>query len=159
MITSAKDVQLALGISEDAAKLYLAALEESPAALTQLSRRTQISRTVIHRPLNELLDLGLLLKEPVGKRLHYHPIGPQDWPLIMDRRRQMAAKLSFSLLRQISIPGGDVQMKWRSGIAGIETALREFFAKSKGKFSANLRTPKRSITLGMPLATSPSKSE
>lgn len=135
-----KDIQLALGISEGAARLYLAALQENPATLTQLSRRAQISRTVIGKPLNELLELGIFTKRAAGKRLLYYPIGPQDWPLIAKRRDQAAKELSRSLLQQISVPS-DLHIKWYGGISGIETAIREFFLKSRCKFFRQFENP------------------
>ncbi len=128
-----KDLQLALGLSESAAKLYTAALQIGSGTLTEIARRGEVSRTVISNPLNELLELGLLIKQVQGKRKHYYPLSPEEWPSVLEKRKLLAQEISRTLLQQLVIPGEDLQVRWHSGISGIQSAIRGFLTKHGGK--------------------------
>ncbi|KKW20903.1 MAG: Transcriptional regulator TrmB [Parcubacteria group bacterium GW2011_GWB1_52_7] len=123
-----------LGISQNAAKIYFAALEHGGATLTELARDAGLVRTVMTKPLNELFDNGLISKRQEGKRVKFYPLNPQELPKLLDRKRVELETLSQSLLQQISAPDKDMQIRWYSGMAGIQSAIREFFEKSCGDF-------------------------
>ncbi|OHA01137.1 MAG: hypothetical protein A3H71_02620 [Candidatus Sungbacteria bacterium RIFCSPLOWO2_02_FULL_48_13b] len=123
-----------LGLSQSAAKIYFAALEHGGATLTELARDAGLVRTVMAKPLNELFDNGLISKRQEGKRIKFYPSNPQELPKLLDRKRAELETLSKSLLQQISAPDKDMQIRWYSGISGIQTAIKEFFGKSLGDF-------------------------
>jgi len=134
MLKIAQELKTALGISINAAELYVAALQRGPLTLTELARETDISRTIIPKPLKELLDNALLQKQTIGKRVFYYAINPQELPAVIEKKKQTLIDISNLLLQQISAPDQDLQVRWYSGISGIQTAIKEFFTKSKGDF-------------------------
>jgi len=123
-----------LGISQNAAKIYFAALEHGGATLTELAREAGLVRTVMAKPLNELFDNGLISKRQEGKRVKYYPSNPQELPSLLEKKKQSLKELSRVLLQQISVPDQNMQVRWYSGITGIQLAIKEFFEKSRGDF-------------------------
>jgi len=93
-----------LGISQNAAKIYFAALEHGGATLTELAREAGLVRTVMAKPLNELFDNGLISKRQEGKRVKYYPSNPQELPSLLEKKKQSLKELSRVLLQQISVP-------------------------------------------------------
>jgi len=125
----------AVGISSHEADIYLAALHSGPATLTELARATKLSRTIVGRPISNLVDGGLLTKKVVGKRVFYHPLNPQELVSFFAKKKEMVAHVAQLLHQQISAHEQDLQVRWFSGISGIQNAFREFFSKrSTGDF-------------------------
>lgn len=123
-----------MGLSRHAAELYLAALETGPMTMNELSRAIGVARTALAKPIGELVEAGLFLKTPRGKRLFYSPANPQELPSLLERKKQALEELAASLLQQISAPESDIQVRWYSGISGIQTATRELFRRGRGNF-------------------------
>ncbi len=127
-------LKISLGLSANSAKIYLAALENGGGTLTELARDAGLARTVMTKPIVELSAQGLLEKQQEGKRIKYYASNPQELPRLIERKKAGLEELSKSLLQQISSPEKDLQIRWYSGIAGIKTAIREFFKGSKGNY-------------------------
>lgn len=140
-ILETRELEKSLGISPKAAKLYMSALREGPSTLTELARAAEFSRTIVEKPFAELLELGLLYKRMKGKRLLYYPMSPQELPSLLDKKKQSLLDISRFLLQQISVPDQDLQVRWHSGISGIQNGIREFFLESKGKFFRQFENP------------------
>ncbi len=127
-----QELAAALGILPHSARLYFAALQHGEGTLTELARHAKLSRTITQKPISELIENGLLIKRLAGKRIRYAPINPQQLPSLIEKRKQRLVDLSNVLLQQISAAEQDLQVRWYSGMAGIHTAMREFYGHAKG---------------------------
>ncbi|OHA01568.1 MAG: hypothetical protein A3C11_02435 [Candidatus Sungbacteria bacterium RIFCSPHIGHO2_02_FULL_49_12] len=141
MINHSHELEKALGISSNSARIYFAALQYGSGTLTELARHAELSRTTTNKPLQELIENKLLAKRLVGKRIVYTPLNPQQLPTILEYKRQKLIDISTILLQQISVPDQDLQVRWHSGISGIQTGIKEFFSESKGKYFREFENP------------------
>ena len=76
-----------IGLSENEAKIYIAALELGSASLQELTNKTGIKRTTVNYVVNEILLKNKVLKtELVGKRKVYIPTSPEGLYNILDKK-------------------------------------------------------------------------
>lgn len=66
-----------LGISEKAAKIYLATLALGTAAVKDIALKSELKRPTVYVHLGELLNAGLLEKYPSGKKEYYKATDPK----------------------------------------------------------------------------------
>jgi len=66
----------AIGIHEHGAKIYLALLERGEKSIADLTKATSLFRVEIYRQLPQLIDAGLVLETPKGKRKNYIAASP-----------------------------------------------------------------------------------
>lgn len=67
-----------IGLSEKAAKVYLAALELNEATVQELARETKLKRTTIYYTLEELTRFGALLETNRRGKTYYTPALPRE---------------------------------------------------------------------------------
>ncbi len=67
-----------IGLSEKAAKVYLAALTLGEATVLSLSKHADVKRTSIYYVLEELKQLGALVETKRQKKVYYLPTEPKD---------------------------------------------------------------------------------
>lgn len=60
-----------LGLTAQAAKIYLAALELGEASVGQLAKKAKMKRTTLYYILDELIGAGVLISTKVGKKNYY----------------------------------------------------------------------------------------
>lgn len=72
-----EDLQ-SLGLTKTQAKLYLALVEHGQATVTELHRRTKISRSTIYDNLERLVDLGLAIEKNIQRRKYFSATSPID---------------------------------------------------------------------------------
>lgn len=85
-----EDIRLVqnIGLSDKAAKLYIAALELGESTVQSLALRSGLKRTTIYYILNELLDAGALLETKRNKKVYYMAELPRQ--LIKRARERLA---------------------------------------------------------------------
>lgn len=66
-----------LGLTENQAKVYLAALELGLSSMTELSQKSNLKRPTAYLIVEELMILGLLAQTKTGKRKVYSAIHPR----------------------------------------------------------------------------------
>ncbi len=66
-----------LGLSEKAAKVYVAALELGEATVQDLAKRSKLKRTTVYYVLSELTDAGALVLVKREKKWYYQPTAPR----------------------------------------------------------------------------------
>ena len=66
-----------IGLSEKAAAIYLALLNNRRMTVAELARDSGIKRATCYEYIDQLLVKGFLLREPVGKRMFYSGVKPQ----------------------------------------------------------------------------------
>lgn len=66
-----------LGIKENPAKIYLAALSIGSASIQELAAKANLRRPTVYEYVEELLREGLLEKVPMGKRVYFKAADPR----------------------------------------------------------------------------------
>src|SRR5579872_4050022 len=66
-----------IGLSEKAAKIYLAALENGESTIQQLAKTSGLKRTTIYYVIAELLETGALIEARHKKKIYYLAEPPQ----------------------------------------------------------------------------------
>lgn len=78
MHTSLARAVAASGMSDKAARAYLACLELGEATVQQIAERAKLKRTSVYYVIDELVDAGALLKTKRNKKLYYIPEAPAE---------------------------------------------------------------------------------
>lgn len=83
-----------LGLTTQAAKIYLAALDLGEASVQQLARKSRIKRTTLYYILDELIEAGVLIYTKVGKKNYYVPERPAH---LLKRAKERISNFEESL--------------------------------------------------------------
>ncbi len=75
-----------LGLSDKAAKIYIAALELGEASVQQLAEKSGLKRTSLYYILDELIDSGVLIAAKTGTKIRYVPEQPETLLKIIKER-------------------------------------------------------------------------
>ena len=112
-----------LNLSPQQAKLYLAALELSPAGAAILSKKAGIERTASYPHLEELVRIGLLTVMPEKSRKLYVAQDPKVLGKILDDRKEVFKRLLPDLMSTFSIEGVKPKIRYYEGKEGAKTIL------------------------------------
>ncbi len=83
-----------LGLTSQAAKIYLAALDLGEASIQQLARKSRMKRTTLYYILDELIEAGVLVYTKVGKKNYYVPERPVN---LLKRAKERISNFEESL--------------------------------------------------------------
>lgn len=67
-----------LGLSENAANIYMYLLSNKPSGIAKIAQESKIYRPAVYKALPELLSLGLISKTPTGKRQLFTALPPSN---------------------------------------------------------------------------------
>lgn len=129
-----------LGISENAAKLYFAALGLGTASIQDLANKADLKRPTAYQYVEELLKEGLLEKAPLGKREYYRAIDPG---VIETRAQQALARVQSALpdlQAEKSETEGRPSVTVLEGHKGVEQIYQELTEANALRFWSNLGT-------------------
>lgn len=127
-----------IGISEKAAKVYIAALGLGTASVQALSEKAGLKRPTTYLHLHELLDAGLLEKAPLGKKEYYRAAPPD---LLEERAESRLALLKEALpeLRDLqSATLGKPGVRVLVGKQGAEQVYKEIAQANSIRFWTEL---------------------
>jgi HTH-type transcriptional regulator, sugar sensing transcriptional regulator len=128
-----------IGVSEKAAKVYLAALGLGNASVQTLSEKAGLKRPTTYLHLQELLDAGLLEKAPIGKKEYYRAANP-DILAEQAETRLALIKESMPELRELqSATSGKPGVRVLVGKQGAEQVYREIAQANIFDFGRNLQ--------------------
>ena len=112
-----------LGLSSQQARLYVAALEISPAGATALSKKADMERTACYSHLEELVKLGLInIAFEKGKRL-YSAVHPRALGEILDDKNALYRKLLPELMTIYNVKGVKPRIQYYEGKEGMRTIM------------------------------------
>lgn len=83
-----------LGLTEKAARVYLAALETGEATVQDLAKRAVLKRTTVYYVLHELLEFGALIVTKRNRKQYYIPEEPKN---LLKRARERITDVEDSL--------------------------------------------------------------
>lgn len=115
----------ALGITEKAAKVYLAALPFERASVAHIAQRTGLKRPSVYLYIDELLKGGFVEKIAVGKRQYYRASDPEALLTQMQKKYAELQTVLTELWALRSASSGKPQVTILEGKAGIERIYEE----------------------------------
>lgn len=78
-----------LGLNENEAKFYLAALELGPATILKLSKKTGLQRSSIYEFMDDLIEKGVIETVISGKRKLYKGTEPEKLKQLLRRQEEL----------------------------------------------------------------------
>ncbi len=67
-----------IGLTDKAARIYVAAIELGESTVQALSRKSKVARTSIYHVIEELIEKGCLVESQRDKKALYVPVNPGD---------------------------------------------------------------------------------
>jgi len=115
------------------AKIYLAALNFESVNLTDLAKTAKLPRTAAYQPIQNLINQGFLSITKIGKRKYYQALSPKELHYILDRKKVSLDEIVSGLSKDISVPEKKLDIRYYSGIEGVQIASDIFLANAKTK--------------------------
>ena len=109
-----------VGLSENEACVYLAALSRSPATILQIARAAGIKRTTVYAVIESLKQKGLISIELKGVKQRFIAEDPAKLEEVLETRKEKFKKLlpEFSVLYKLKSDEGVV--KYYEGLSSIK---------------------------------------
>lgn len=114
-----------LGLSKNAALVYLSLLNLGPASIARISAESGVQRPLVYKVLPELLSMGLAAKAPRGKRTHYSALSPAR---LRNLHRTLDAHLDLALPaleERFLASGARPHITYLEGRAGIVSVYED----------------------------------
>lgn len=124
-----------LGIDDDQAKVYLAALELGQANMQDLARKSGVKRTSIYNFIDELIDKQLLVRSRKRKRTLYSAIHPAQLLELEKSRIAEIQRFMPELLAVFNKSKTKPRVTFYEGISGIKEVLHDML-KERQQISA-----------------------
>ncbi|MFA5188169.1 MAG: helix-turn-helix domain-containing protein [Patescibacteria group bacterium] len=125
------------------ARIYLAALNFESANLSDLAKTAKLPRTAAYQPIQNLVSQGFLSIIKIGKRKYYQALSPKDLHYILDRKNITLDEIISDLSKNISAPEKKLDIRYYSGIEGVQIAADIWLENAKtklGKTFENVET-------------------
>ncbi len=127
------------GLSEKAAKVYLASLELGPSAVQEIAKKADINRPTCYVMIEDLTEKGLMSSFEKGKRRYFTAENPDHFlNIIRENRREIEKKeeriknILGDLRALKAFSASSPNVSYYEGLEGIN-ALREDVIRSKSK--------------------------
>jgi len=127
------------------AKIYLAALNFESANLSDLAKTANLPRTAAYQPIQNLISQGFLAVTKIGKRKYYQALSPKDLHYILDRKNITLDEIISDLSKNISAPEKKLDIRYYSGIEGVQIASDIFLENAKTKLGKSFENVESTI--------------
>ncbi len=111
------------GLSENEAKIYLAALELGQTSVSRIARQAGIKRTTVYLSLENLKERGLISAIKKDGKTHYFAEDPRDLERIMEERKKEISNLIPQLLAFTNLIDNKPEIRYFEGDEGIKEVL------------------------------------
>jgi sugar-specific transcriptional regulator TrmB len=136
-----------LGLTEDQAKVYLAALELGQSSMQELARKSGVKRTSIYNFIQSLIDRQLIITSRKRKRVVYSGVHPNQ---LLEIEKARLAELDRTLPELLAIYNNSTtkpKVTFYEGVDGIKEVLLDML-KEKQSVSAFSDYKQMAATLG-----------
>lgn len=110
-----------LGLTENEAKVYVAALSLGPSAILKIAQAAEIKRTTVYFVVESLKLKGLMTVAVRGFKKLYVAENPAKLETILENRRALLAKTLPEFASLYNLKGGESTIKYYEGLAGIKS--------------------------------------
>jgi sugar-specific transcriptional regulator TrmB len=136
-----------IGLTQDQADVYLAALELGQASMQDLARKSGVKRTSIYNFIQSLIEKQLITTSRKRKRLVYSAVHPNQ---LLEIEKSRLAELDRTLPELLAIYNKSAtkpKVTFYEGVAGIKEVLLDML-KEKQSVSAFSDYKQMAATLG-----------
>ena len=114
-----------IGLEENEAEVYLAALSRGPSTVLQLARVSEIKRPTMYGIVASLQQKGLMSVETHGFKKLYVPEDPNNLELVLERRKSELHKSLPELLALYNTKGTDGFIRSYEGLTAVKGVYEE----------------------------------
>jgi sugar-specific transcriptional regulator TrmB len=127
------------------AKVYLAALNFESVNLSDLAKTASLPRTAAYQPIQNLVSQGFLSITKIGKRKYYQALSPKDLRYILERKNVTLDEMISDLSKNISAPEKKLDIRYYSGVEGVQVASDIFLENAKTKLGKSFENIESTI--------------
>jgi len=117
------------GLSENEAKIYLAALELGQTSVSRIARQAGIKRTTVYLSLESLMEKGLVSALKKDGKTNYFAEDPRDLERIMEKKKKEISDLIPQLLAFTNLIDNKPEIRYFEGDEGIKEVLMKTVEK------------------------------
>ena len=110
-----------LGLSENEAKIYLAALSAGPATILKIARTAEVKRTTVYSVVETLKQKGLVNIEVKGFKKLYAVERPEKLEAMIEARRESLKEALPEFLALYNLKGGESFIKYYEGLEAVKS--------------------------------------
>ncbi len=110
-----------LGLTENEARVYFAALSLGPATILKIATAAEIKRTTVYSVIQWLQHKGLMTIEVKGFKKLFVAERPEKLETMIEERRERFKKAFPELSALYNLKGGEGFIKYYEGLAGIKS--------------------------------------
>lgn len=114
-----------IGLPDEEAKVYLAALAFGQTTVLKLSRTTNIKRTTIYGIIDSLKEKGLMRIELRGLKQLYAAESPEKLEIILERRKNEFSRKLPEFMALYNLSGGESVIKYYTGLESMKEIYRQ----------------------------------
>jgi sugar-specific transcriptional regulator TrmB len=136
--TSIESLLQEIGLSKDQTAVYIYLVRNSVMPANILSRRLNITRTLVYKVLDDLIVRGLVTKDESFKIARYSATHPYSLRSIADQERQTADTLARKieeviapLVSEFNVEAHKPAVHFMEGLGGLRTALEDTLTASE----------------------------
>lgn len=120
-----------LGLTENQAKVYLAATELGPSTILQLSKVSGVKRTTIYSVIESLQELNLMQTELKGWKKLFKAQSPENLSEILDRRQNILTDLIPKLNSMNKVKNSRSELSYWEGLKAIKNVYIQLLSEAK----------------------------
>lgn len=109
-----------IGLTEEEAHIYLAALSLGETTILKIARATNIKRTTVYGLVDSLKEKGLLRIELRGLKQLYAAENPERLEVMLERRKDQFSKVLPEFQALYGLKGGESVIKYYTGITAMQ---------------------------------------
>lgn len=114
-----------IGLEENEAQVYLAALSLGPTTVLKISKVAEIKRTSVYEIITTLIQKGLMKKEVRGFKTLYVAGDPNYLESALDAKRELFSRVLPELEGLYALKGTESVLKYYEGLQAIENIYDE----------------------------------
>ncbi len=122
-----------LGLTNNEAFVYVAALSIGSATVIELSEKSGIKRTTVYTVVDSLLSKGLISVEIKGLKRRFVAEHPSKLETVLESRKQLLSNTLQRYESTFTKRKGDSAIRYYQGLAGMKTAYIDLLALLKPK--------------------------
>jgi sugar-specific transcriptional regulator TrmB len=125
------DSLIQLGLNENEAKVYIAALSLGATTILKLSKHSDIKRTTVYEVVDSLEKKGLMKKEIHGFKTLYSAEHPERLENSLETKRALLVKVLPELEGKYHLKGTESSIKYYEGLNAIKNVYDDLLKDLK----------------------------
>ncbi len=120
-----------LGLSENEASVYLAALSLGPTTILKIAKTAEMKRTTIYSVIDSLKKRGLINIEIKGFKTLFTAENPEKLETMLDSHREQLRNSLPEFLGMYNLKGGESSIKYYEGLESVKSVYESLISDIK----------------------------